>query len=276
MPLSAEEKRRRRALARYAQTKAGTYVRASAFRECDFCEDDSLRQFWSEAEVLAFEAERYCDGTGNRVKFWSAPRSAVPEGQLALRDHLKHTVCDEGNTVRVQLEAAEERLHARLNDLDDRMGRLLAYHDQEPPPSQMGELKLMALLQRTVPVQAMDACLAEHCGARPSRGMFKSEKAAILVRELPRAKLDKLLAREEHASAVRPPPVKRMRTTQSLPMKQTLLDGFKKPVAGADGSDSVASTSADTGAPASPSSAPSLPAETGTETSFSDEGILWL
>ena len=61
MPLSAEEKRRRRALARYAQTKAGAYVRASAFRECDFCEDDSLRQFWSEAEVLAFEAERYCD-----------------------------------------------------------------------------------------------------------------------------------------------------------------------------------------------------------------------
>ena len=107
MPLSAEGKRTRRVLARYAENAAGSYVRVSAFRECDYRDDGSLREFPTEAEVLAFEAARYSDGTGNRVKFWSAPRASVPEGQRALAQ----AVQAEGNAVCAQLEAAEEGLH---------------------------------------------------------------------------------------------------------------------------------------------------------------------
>ena len=117
MPLSAEGKRTRRVLARYAENAAGSYVRVSAFRECDYRDDGSLREFPTEAEVLAFEAARYSDGTGNRVKFWSAPRASVPEGQRALHDNLAQAVQAEGNAVCAQLEAAEEGLHERLDEM---------------------------------------------------------------------------------------------------------------------------------------------------------------
>ena len=91
--------------------------------------------------------------------------------------------------------------------------------------------------------------------------------------QLPRDKVSRFLvdANElgrQHAG-------KRAKTAQSH--AQTTLLSLCKAARGngADtGADSTVSTSADTGAPGSPST--SLPAETSTEASLSDEGVVWL
>ena len=142
MPLTAEQKRNRRVLARYAPNAGGNLVRASAFRECDYV-DGSLREFATEAGVLAFEAERFSDGTGSRVKFWSSPKASVPEGQRALHDNLLQTVQAEGNLVCSHLEAAEEGLPERLDEMGARLERLLDYHERPVPPD---DLQIMAQL----------------------------------------------------------------------------------------------------------------------------------
>ena len=276
MPLSAEKKRTRRVLARYAQNAAGSYVRVSAFRECDYRDDGSPREFPTEAEVLAFEAARYSDGTGNRVKFWSAPRASVPEGQRALHDNLAQAVQAEGNAVCAQLEAAEEGLHERLDEMGARLERLLEYHEREPPPVPPDDLQLMAQLShKRVPVHSMDALLADHTGARPPRNLTKGEKAALIVEQLPRDKVSRFLVDANEPGRQRAG--KRVKPAQ--PHAQTTLLSLCKAARGngADtGADSTVSTSADTGAPGSPSSALSLPAETSTEASLSDEGLVWL
>ena len=205
MPLSAEKKRTRRVLARYAQNAAGSYVRVSAFRECDYRDGGRPREFPTEAEVLAFEAERYSDGTGNRVKFWPSPKASVPEDQRALHDNLAHTVRSEGNAVCAQIEATENGLHDRLDDMGARLERLLAYHEREPPPAPPDDLQLMARLShKRVPVRSINSLLAEHSGARPPRGLTKGEKAALLIEQLPREKVSRLLvsadAPEQRAS----------------------------------------------------------------------------
>ena len=77
MVLTAEQFRQRRALQKYGRNAADKLVRTSAFRECDYTEAGQLREFVTEAEVLAFEAARYEDGTGSKVKFWNKPRATV-------------------------------------------------------------------------------------------------------------------------------------------------------------------------------------------------------
>ena len=62
MVFTAEQFRQRRALQKYGRNAADKLVRASAFRECDYTEAGQLREFVTEAEVLAFEAARYEDG----------------------------------------------------------------------------------------------------------------------------------------------------------------------------------------------------------------------
>ena len=266
MPLSAEGKRTRRVLARYAENAAGSYVRVSAFRECDYRDDGSLREFPTEAEVLAFEAARYSDGTGNRVKFWSAPRASVPEGQRALHDNLEQAVQAEGNAVCAQLEAAEEGLHERLDEMGARLERLLAYHEREPPPAPPDDLQLMARLsQKRVLVRSMDTLLVEHSGARPPRGLTKGEKAALLIEQLPREKVSRLLvsadAPEQRAS-------KKAKSVPPAHTQTTLTSLFT--AARSSGADSAASTTA----PVSP--ALSLPAEEAREASRSDDSLVWL
>ena len=269
MPLSAEGKRTRRVLARYAENAAGSYVRVSAFRECDYRDDGSLREFPTEAEVLAFEAARYSDGTGNRVKFWSAPRASVPEGQRALHDNLAQAVQAEGNAVCAQLEAAEEGLHERLDEMGARLERLLAYHEREPPPAPPDDLQLMARLSHRVLVRSMDTLLAEHSGARPPRGLTKGEKAALLIEQLPREKVSRLLV------SANEPGQRASKKAKSVPpahTQTTLTSLFT--AARSSGADSGADSAASTTAPVSP--APSLPAEEAREGSRSDDSLVWL
>ena len=45
-----------------------------------------------EEEALAFEAARYEDGTGYRVRFSSKPKATVPPEQLALREAVQVAV----------------------------------------------------------------------------------------------------------------------------------------------------------------------------------------
>ena len=271
MPLSAEGKRTRRVLARYAQNAAGCYVRVSAFRECDYRDDGSPREFPTEADVLTFEAERYKDGTGNRVKFWSAPRASVPEGQRALHDNLAQAVQAEGNAVCAQLEAAEEGLHERLDEMGARLERLLAYHEREPPPAPPDDLQLMARLSHRVLVRSMDTLLAEHSGARPPRGLTKGEKAALLIEQLPREKISRLLvsadAPEQRAS-------KKAKSVPPAHTQTTLTSLFT--AARSSGADSGADSAASTTASVSPSSALSLPAEEAREANRSDDSLVWL
>ena len=268
MPLSAEGKRTRRVLARYAENAAGSYVRVSAFRECDYRDDGSLREFPTEAEVLAFEAARYSDGTGNRVKFWSAPRASVPEDQRALHDNLEQAVQAEGNAVCAQLEAAEEGLHERLDEMGARLERLLAYHEREPPPAPPDDLQLMARLSHRVLVRSMDTLLAEHSGARPPRGLTKGEKAALLIEQLPREKVSRLLV------SANEPGQRASKKAKSVPPAhtQTTLSLFT--AARGSGAESGADSAASTTAPVSP--ALSLPAEEAREGSRADDSLVWL
>ena len=76
--IRAEQFRQRRALQKYARNAAGNLVRAAAFRECDYTEAGLLREFSTDDDVLAFEAERYSDGSGYRVKFSSKPKAPSP------------------------------------------------------------------------------------------------------------------------------------------------------------------------------------------------------
>ena len=75
MVLTAEQFRRRRALQKYGRNAAGNLVRTAAFRACDYTDAGALREFATEDEMLAFEAERYNDGSGHRVRFSSVPMS---------------------------------------------------------------------------------------------------------------------------------------------------------------------------------------------------------
>ena len=77
MPITAEHHRHRRALQKYGRNEAGSLVRKTAFRECDYL-NEQLREFATEEEVLACEAARYEDGTGRNVRFGSQPNSTVP------------------------------------------------------------------------------------------------------------------------------------------------------------------------------------------------------
>ena len=114
MVLTAEQFRQRRALQKYKRNAADKLVRASAFRECDYTEVGQLREFTTEAEVLAFEAARYEDGTSSKVKFWNKPKATVAPEQLAIEATTAYAVAEDGNQTRVQLAGVEEGIHARM------------------------------------------------------------------------------------------------------------------------------------------------------------------
>ena len=144
MPLNAEEKRARRALANYNENPAGNLVRVAAFRECDYTDLGILREFGNKDEVIAFEEARYRDGTGYRVKFTSKPRESVPLVQQALQAALDHSIEEDGNKTRVQLEDATKGFHDRFDGLEADVKRLLEYHEKTPPATAPDDLQLMA------------------------------------------------------------------------------------------------------------------------------------
>ena len=149
MVLTAEQHRQRRALQKYARNAAGKLVRVAAFRACDYTEAGQLHEFASESEVVAFEAERYNDGTGNRVRFMSKPSATVPPEQIALQTAVQHLVSVDGNETRVHLASVEEGLHVRLDDISQRLDALQVHSPASAPsPTPPGDLQLMARVQR--------------------------------------------------------------------------------------------------------------------------------
>ena len=260
--LTAEQFRERRALQKYARNAAGKIVRRSAFRQCDYIADGRLREFDTETDVLNFEAERYKDGTGHKVKFWKKPKATVPREQLALQEEVVHAVQEDGNQTRVQLEGVEEGLHERLDSMETSLGKLLDYHDTAPP-SNPGDLQLMARCLKQIKVRRMNEVLAKF-GDRPV-GLKKEDKAALLIERVPRDDLLRLLGSPE--AHVEPPQAKRAKTavaTQpTAAPTRTLADMFNmrkgrketdslSTSAGASGAESPASSRS--GAPASASS----------------------
>ena len=150
MVLTAEQFRQRRALQQYGRNTAAEIVRASAFRECDYTEAGQLHEFDTEAEVLAFEAERYNDGSGYRVKFRSKPEATVAREQLA----------ENGNQTRVQLAGVEGSMHTRMDEMEKKLDKVLGCHEKAPPPSQEGDLELMARVQKMCKLGRMSAIVA--------------------------------------------------------------------------------------------------------------------
>ncbi len=68
----------------------------------------------------------------------------MPKEQLALEESLVHAVAENGNQTRVLLAGVEEGIHARMDQMDTKLDRLLEHHEKAPPPTREGDLELMA------------------------------------------------------------------------------------------------------------------------------------
>ena len=219
--LTAEQFRRRRALQKYGRNAAGNLVRTAAFRACDYTDAGALREFATEDEMLAFEAERYNDGSGHRVRFSSVPNATVPQEQAALHAAVQHAVAEDGNETRVQLAGVEEGLHAHLDDISQRLDALQS-HSQAPTtpaahcvrsPTTPGDTQLMARVQKSFKVARMNAILKE-CRVKHRPGLKMADKAALIVEAVPRDRLMEFLER----SGTDAPATKKARTETMTPM----------------------------------------------------------
>ena len=213
MVLNAEQHRQRRALQKYARNAAGKLVRAAAFRACDYTEAGLLREFSTEDAVLTFELDCYNDGSGYQVRFSSKPRATVPQEQLALQAALEQAVEEDGNQTRLQLTSVEEGLHARLDDISQRVDAL---RQQNPPATSAlaspGDLQLMARVQKSFKVARMNAIL-EECSVERPPGMKMADKAALIVEKVPRDRLLNFLEVPDEGA----PATKKARTHPIVP-----------------------------------------------------------
>ena len=73
------------------------------------------------------------------------------------------------------------------------MDKVLDYHEKAPPKSQECDLELMARVQKMCNVGRMSAILKEFCNDHPA-GLKLVDKAALLVRTVPRDRLLRILA----------------------------------------------------------------------------------
>ena len=189
MVWNAEQHRQRRALQKYARNAAGKLVRTAAFRACDYTETGLLHEFCNEDAILAFELERYSDGSGYQVKFSNKPRATVPQEQLALQASLERAIEEDGNQTRVQLTSVEEGLHARLDDISQRLDALRQPNAAATSAlAAPGDLQLMARVQKAFKVARMNVILKE-CKVERQPGMKMADKAALIVEKIPRDRL---------------------------------------------------------------------------------------
>ena len=189
MVLNAEQHRQRRALQKYARNAAGKLVRTAAFRACDYTEAGLLREFANDDAVLAFELDRYSDGSGYQVKFSSKPKATVPQEQLALQASWEQAVEEDGNQTRLQLTSVEEGLHAHLDDISQRLDALRQPNAAATSAlAAPGDLQLMARVQKAFKVARMNAILKE-CKVERQPGMKMADKAALIVEKVPRDRL---------------------------------------------------------------------------------------
>ena len=174
MVLNAEQHRQRRALQKYARNAAGKLVRAAAFRACDYTEAGLLREFSTEDAVLTFELDRYNDGSGYQ------PRATVPQEQLALQAALEQAVEEDGNQTRLQSTSVEEGLHARLDDISQRVDAL---RQQNPPATSAlaspGDLQLMARVQKSSNVARDDLAPKALRSASPAPKSQRSTASTV-------------------------------------------------------------------------------------------------
>ena len=186
MVLNAEQHRQRRALQKYARNAAGKLVRTAAFRACDYTEAGLLREFANDDAVLAFELDRYSDGSGYQVKFSSKPKATVPQEQLALQASWEQAVEEDGNQTRLQLTSVEEGLRAHLDDISQRLDALRQPNAAATSAlAAPGDLQLMARVQKAFKVARMNAILKE-CKVERQAGMKMADKAALIVEKVPR------------------------------------------------------------------------------------------
>ena len=190
MVLTAQQHRERRTMQKYGRNAANQFVRVAAFRACDYTPAGELNQFQCETDVFAFETARWEDGTGYKVRFLNRPRATVPAEQLAV-EAVGNVVTQDGNQTRVQLSVVDEGLHTRFDAIDIRLNRAL--ESAEPPPSQAGDLQVMARLQKLCKVGRMNSLLKEH-DIHYEVGLKVADKAALLVQKLPRDRLLEILA----------------------------------------------------------------------------------
>jgi len=190
MAFTVEQHRQRRQMQKYGRNAANMFVRTASFRACDYTPAGELREFATEADVFAFETARWEDGTGSSVRFSSMPRATVPAEQLAM-EVVGNAVAEDGNETRVPLSVVEEGIHTRIDAMSSRLDRVLDC--AEPPPSQAGDLQVMARLQKLCKVGRMNSLLKEH-DIHYEVGLKVADKAALLVQKLPRDRLLEILA----------------------------------------------------------------------------------
>ena len=134
MVLTAKQQRAQRARRNYGSNALGKLVRKKAFRDCDYTADGHLQQFADEAGVIAFEEERYTGGH-HQAHYTTEAKETVPREQLALEyvaamDSMHNdTTKEEGHQTRVHQEYVAEGLHDRHDDHDEKLDRLLQFHE---------------------------------------------------------------------------------------------------------------------------------------------------
>ena len=117
------ERRKKRALQKYGKNAAGKYVRKISFRECDYTPSGCLREFSTEEDFLAFEEDRYKNGH-NLAHYSKVPKGTVPKEQLALEKAVRHTVQEDGNQTRVQMDQHDEGQHTHHDETQQMMASM--------------------------------------------------------------------------------------------------------------------------------------------------------
>ena len=133
-----------------------------------------MREFSTEDAVLTFELDCYNDGSGYQ------PRATVPQEQLALQAALEQAVEEDGNQTRLQLTSVEEGLHARLDDISQRVDAL---RQQNPPATSAlaspGDLQLMARVQKSSNVARDDLAPKALRSASPAPKSQRSTASTV-------------------------------------------------------------------------------------------------
>jgi len=107
-----------RARANYGKNAAGKWVRRKAWRECDYTPEGHLHEFDTEDAFLKFEQSRHQQGH-YQAHYEKKARDTVPEDQLPLQRAITHAVERTGNMVMVGIEAFEDHMHARFDDMKE-------------------------------------------------------------------------------------------------------------------------------------------------------------
>ena len=187
------ERRKKRALQKYGKNAAGKYVRMTSFRECDYTPSGRLREFSTEEDFLAFEEDRYMNGH-SLAHYSKVPKSTVPEEQLALENAVRHTVEDDGNKTRVQLQGMEEGIHERHDEHQATLCEIRTHQLQQ-------DKEQSAILEKKAALAEMQRAKNDAFASRVEAGDCtpleeKELQLKILAEEIRRAKAEARLEKQ--------------------------------------------------------------------------------